>query len=60
MKLLVDEMPYYKDDCLFAEPEWSDEEETWVTYCKFSSERCDLDEEQCSCLKASKNKDDRR
>lgn len=53
MKLLVDEMPYYKDDCLFTEQKWSDEEETWVSYCKLTSARCDLDfdKEECSCLK---------
>ena len=48
MKLLVDEMPYYKDDCLFAEQEW--EEKTWVSYCKLTGARCDLDEKQWSWL----------
>lgn len=53
MKLLVDEMPIFPDDdCLFAEQKW--EEKTWVSYCKLTGERCDLDEEQCSCLKVSK------
>lgn len=53
MKLLVDEMPYFKDDCWFAKQIWSDEEATWVNYCKFTTERCDLDfdKEECSCLK---------
>ena len=58
MKLLVDEMPYCKDYCLFAKQKWSDEEETWVSYCKLTNERCDLDEGQCGCLKALKNKDE--
>ena len=52
MRLLVDEMPYYKDDCLFAKSKWRDEEETWVSYCKLTDVRCDLDEEKCSYLKA--------
>jgi len=53
MKLLVDELPLYKDDCMFADPRWSEDEETWVTYCKFTNERCDLDldEHRCSFLK---------
>ncbi len=53
MKLLVDELPLYKDDCMFAEPRWSDDEESWITYCKFTNERCDLDlnERECSFLK---------
>lgn len=51
MKLLVDELPLYKDDCMFAEPKWSDDEETWVTHCKISNERCDLvlGERGCGC-----------
>jgi len=53
MKLLVDELPLYKDDCMFADPRWIEDEETWVTYCKFTNERCDLDldEHRCSFLK---------
>ena len=52
MKLLVDEMPYYKDDCIFAElGYWSDERNIWINICKLTDERCDLDEGQCSCLR---------
>ena len=51
MKLLVDEMPNYKDDCLFAEQRWDGE---WITYCKLTNIRCDLDEEECRCLKVQK------
>ena len=53
MKLLVDELPLCRDDCMFAEPKWSDDEETWVTYCRFTKEMCDLDlnERECSFLK---------
>lgn len=55
MKLLVDEMPNYKDDCLFAEERWGREEETWVVYCKLMHERCDWNVEEdrcrCSCLR---------
>ncbi len=51
MRLLVDEMPYYKAGCLFSEQLWHDEEETYVSYCKLTSAKCDLDEEQCSCLR---------
>ena len=54
MKLLVDEMPFYKSDCLFAKLRWSEDEETWISYCKFNDERCDLDfdKKECSCLKS--------
>ena len=51
MRLLVDEMPYYKSDCLFTEQKWNYDEETYDSYCKLTGTRCDLDEEQCSCLK---------
>ena len=53
MRLLIDELPLYKDDCIFAEPKWSDNEEAWVTYCKFTNEKCDLDlnARGCSFLK---------
>lgn len=51
MKFLVDEMPHFKEDCLFAEQEWSDEEEVWVNFCKLTTVRCDLNEKKCSCLK---------
>lgn len=51
MKLLVDEMPNYKDDCLFAEEQWGREEEAWVVYCKLMHERCDWNVEKCSCLR---------
>lgn len=52
MKLLVDELPLYKDDCMFAEPKWL-KDERWVTYCRFTNERCDLglNERECSFLK---------
>ena len=53
MKLLVDEMPYFPDDdCLFSRQEWDYENDIWVTYCKLTGARCDLDEGECSCLKA--------
>lgn len=56
MKLLVDEMPTFPDDdCMFSESKW-DDEEAWVTYCKLTNARCDLDEEQCSCLRVPKSK----
>lgn len=53
MKLLVDELPLYKDDCMFSELRWSDDEELWITHCKFTNERCDLNlnERECSFLK---------
>lgn len=53
MKLLVDELPFYGDDCMFAEQRWGENKGTWVTYCKFTNERCDLDlnERGCSFLK---------
>lgn len=50
MKLLVDEMPYCKDDCIFTEQKWSDG--AWCNYCKLTNERCDLNKRQCSCLRA--------
>ena len=51
MKLLVDELPLYKVDCMFAKSRWSEDEVTWVTHCKISGERCDLvlDERGCGC-----------
>ena len=54
MKLLVNEMPNYKDDCLFAEEKWGREEEFWVVYCKLMHERCDVNNEDCSCLKGDR------
>ena len=56
MKLLVDEMPFCKSDCLFAKQRWSEDEGTWINYCKFTDERCDLDfdKEECGCLKLIK------
>ena len=56
MKLLVDEMPYTKDDCIFVKQKWSEDEGTWINYCKFTDERCDLnlnklDKLECSFLK---------
>lgn len=49
MKLLVDEMPYYKDDCMFANSKWNNEKEVWVSYCKFTNEECDLDLNKLEC-----------
>lgn len=53
MKLLVDEMPYYEDDCLFSESEWNynDSKEGWIYYCKITHTQCDLILGECSCLK---------
>lgn len=53
MKLLVDEMPYYEDDCLFSEPEWNynEDKEGWIYYCKITHTQCDLTLGECSCLK---------
>lgn len=53
MKLLVDKLPLYKDNCMFADTKWNYDEDTWITYCKFTRERCDLDlnERECSFLK---------
>ena len=52
MKLLVDEMPRFKEDCLFAEQKWSDNDALWINYCQFTDTKCDLDavKEECSCL----------
>ena len=60
MKLLVDEMPYYKDDCMFATPKWNYEKEIWVSFCKFTDEECDFNtsEMECNFLKAADRKDE--
>lgn len=53
MRLLVDELPFYGDDCMFGDPRWGENKGIWITYCKFTNEKCDLDlnERGCSFLK---------
>lgn len=53
MKLLVDEMPWFKDDCFFSDLEWNydDGKEGWVNYCKITHNQCDFASGECSCLK---------
>lgn len=53
MKILVDEMPVFKDDCPFADTCW--ENTKWKNYCQLGADGvsdCDLEDGQCSFLKA--------
>lgn len=58
MRLLVDKLPFYKDDCLFAELRWIENEEDWIAYCDFTQGRCVLNsnERECSFLKEQESK----
>lgn len=52
MKILVDEMPACKDDCMFAAMFW--ENTKWKNCCTLSNDGesdCDLKNEECSFLK---------
>ena len=53
MKLLVDEMPYWRDECPFSEQKWDWDNEKWTYICKLTNEYCDLDEieDECQMLK---------
>ena len=50
MKLLVDEMPGWRDECPFSEERW---ENPWTYICKLTNEYCNLDEveDECQMLK---------
>ena len=53
MKILVDEMPLYKDDCWFSDEMWDSEEHIWKRYCTLGSDGvtdCDLENGKCSKL----------
>ena len=43
MKILVDELPHYRDECIFAESRRNAFVETWVTCCKLTNEICELE-----------------
>ena len=51
MKILVDEMPACKDDCLFSDKSWVDGK--WKPYCILGADGvtdCDLENGECSKL----------
>lgn len=51
MKILVDEMPVYKDDCWFSDTRWVDDH--WEPYCVLGPDGitdCDLENGECSKL----------
>ena len=51
MKILVDEMPACKDDCLFSDTRWVDDH--WEPYCFLGPDGvtdCDLENGECSKL----------
>ena len=53
MKILVDSMPIYSEDCAFADICWRNDE--WEPYCTLGPDgvsECDLKDGQCSFLKA--------
>ena len=55
MKILVDEMPIFNDDCIFADTCW--ENGKWRNYCQLGADGvsdCDLENGECSFLKALK------
>ena len=47
MKILVDEMPGWRDECPFSEEKWEDH--YWTYICKLTDEYCDLDEVENEC-----------
>ena len=55
MKILVDEMPVYKDDCWFSDIFWDHEEHIWKPCCTLGPDGvtdCDLENGECSKLHA--------
>ena len=51
MKILVDEMPVYKNDCWFSDTRWVDDH--WEPYCVLGPDGitdCDLENGECSKL----------
>lgn len=51
MRILVDEMPAYKDECIFSDMFW--DEDTWKTCCTLDRDgcsKCDLENGECSYL----------
>lgn len=54
MKLIVDEMPYYKSDCPFSTRYYDEDKEAWVYECTLTKEECDL-ENQESCKGLTSN-----
>lgn len=53
MRLIVDEMPLYKDDCPFYKGErWINDCTRVKHYCSISPDRtCDFEDGKCGCLK---------
>ena len=47
MKLLVDEMPGWRDECPFSEEKWAGYE--WTYICKLTNKLCDLYEVEDTC-----------
>ena len=57
MKILVDEMPACKDDCIFGDMLWEDDK--WKNYCQLGFggvSECDLENDKCSKLHSSRLK----
>ena len=57
MKILVDEMPLFEEDCHFADSFWDREEDNWSYWCELGFEggcKCDLKDGKCSFLKPLK------
>lgn len=57
MRLLVDRIPFYAEDCMFSEQHWNRVEEGWEYLCKFDQRLCvlELNERECNFLKEQKN-----
>lgn len=51
MRIVVNEMPAYKDECIFSDLYW--DEHTWKNCCTLDSDgcsKCDLENGECSYL----------
>lgn len=55
MKILVDELPNFYEDCPFSKEKWINEE--WKGFCTLVNERCNIYrcETECLGLKELKN-----